>query len=188
MSQPNFKKVIDFVIELDKLKLVERRIKNLNSDRFENSAEHSWQVAILAMGLAEELRPDLDVMRIVKMLLIHDIVEIDTGDVFAYDPGHDNFANELKAAERLFALLPSSLSEAWLALWLEFERMESEEAVFAKGMDRIMPVLLNINNNGQSWRDHGITVEQVLQKNAVAKKASPELWDYISQQVEQVLA
>jgi putative hydrolase of HD superfamily len=117
------------------------------------------------------------------MLLLHDIVEIDTGDKFAYDANHDDYDNELLAAQRIFAILPSEQSQIYLKLWIEFEKAQTPEAQFAKAIDRLMPLIQNLHNGCQSWVDHDVSVSQILLKNAAIKKANPQLWEWVKQQV-----
>ena len=180
----DFERVISFVLELEKLKAVERRIKPLGQTRFENSAEHSWQVALLAMSLIPYASEEVDAATVVKMLLLHDIVEIDTGDKFAYDANHLDTENETIAAKRIFALLPTETGEELLQVWMAFEHGDSPESRFAKGIDRLMPVLQNLNNEGQSWVSYGITVEQIVTKNAAVGQVNPELWAMVKAKVE----
>ncbi|MCF2949533.1 HD domain-containing protein [Paraglaciecola aquimarina] len=180
----HYQAITSFIVELEKLKKVERRIKPPGLSRYENSAEHSWQISLLALTLSPYAKQEVDVLKVVTMLLLHDIVEIDTGDKFAYNANHDDFENELVAAKRLFALLPSQLEQKFLSLWIEFEKAESAEAIFAKGLDRVMPVIQNLHNGCQSWLEHDISIEQVLEKNKVVAKANPELWQWVSQQVK----
>ena len=175
--------ITQFIIELEKLKKVERRVKPVGLTRYENSAEHSGHIALLALTLSRFASQPVDELKIVTMLLLHDIVEIDTGDKFAYDANHDDFANEHQAAIRLFGLLPPSLGQKFLLLWEEFEQAQSPEAQFAKAIDRLMPVLQNLHNGCQSWLDHGITVKQILKKNAAIEQANPELWQWLRRQV-----
>ena len=178
-----FTQVIEFIIELEKLKQVERKIKPVGSERFENSAEHSWQIAMLALSLIPYAETEVDPLRVVTMLLIHDVVEIDTGDKFAYNANHDDFENELKAAKRIFGMLPQPQGDQFLALWEEFEAAETADAKFAKGIDRVTPVLQNLNNNCQSWVENDVTISQVLKKNAAAENINPKLWEWVKQQV-----
>lgn len=182
----DFAAIQDFILELDKLKLVERHIKPIGAERFENTAEHSWQIALLALTLLPYSEQPLDALKVVKMLLLHDVVEIDTGDKFAYHASHDDYANELIAARRIFGLLPPETGNQFLTLWQEFELMQSAEGRFAKGIDRLMPVLQNLHNGGQSWVKHGIRVSQILSKNAAVEHISPVLWQHIKQQVREL--
>ena len=175
--------ITGFIVELEKLKNVERRIKPSGLNRYENSAEHSWHIALTALTLTRYATQPLDELKVVTMLLLHDIVEIDTGDKFAYDANHDDYVNEHRAAVRLFGLLPAALGERFLALWQEFEQAVTPEAQFAKAIDRLMPVLQNLHNGCQSWLEHGISVKQILAKNAAIKQANPELWQWVSAQI-----
>ena len=184
----DFEQIITFITELEKLKAVERRIKVVNQSRYENSAEHSWQVAMLAMSLLPYAKTALDGGKVIKMLLLHDIVEIDTGDKFAYDANHLDTENETLAAERIFSLLPEEVGKSMLALWMEFEHSSSPEALFAKGVDRVIPVIQNLQNNGGSWLAHGITAEQILTKNAGVENVSSELWSMIKGKVKALQA
>jgi putative hydrolase of HD superfamily len=180
----HYQAITRFIVEIEKLKRVERRIKPNGLNRFENSAEHSWQISLLALTLMPYAQQKVDALKVITMLLLHDIVEIDTGDKFAYNADHDDYENELLAAKRLFAMLPEAIGEQFLDLWIEFEQAESPEAVFAKGIDRIMPVLQNLHNGCQSWLEHDISIEQVLSKNSVAGQANPQLWSWVSEQVK----
>lgn len=179
----HLEQITHFIIEIEKLKNVERKTKPIGMQRYENSAEHSWQIALLALSLSECAERPVNPLRVVTMLLLHDIVEIDTGDKFAYDANHDDYENELKAAERIFALLPQAIHDKYLTLWKEFEAAESDDARFAKAIDRLMPVLQNLHNDCQSWVENDISISQVLAKNACVEDASPALWKMVSEQV-----
>lgn len=182
----SFESITQFIVEIEKLKNVERKIKPLGMSRYENSAEHSWQIALLALTLLPYAEKNPDPLTVVTMLLLHDIVEIDTGDKFAYDANHDDYQNELAAAKRIFAILPKAQSQSYLDLWIEFEQAQTDEAQFAKAIDRLMPVLQNLHNGCQSWIDHNVSVAQILQKNQAIDKANPKLWDWVQQQVIEV--
>jgi putative hydrolase of HD superfamily len=179
----NFQAITQFIVEIEKLKNVERKIKPVGLLRYENSAEHSWQIALLSLTLLPYAEQNPDPLIVVTMLLLHDIVEIDTGDKFAYDANHDDYENELASAQRIFAILPSEQAKAYLKIWMEFEQAKTSEAQFAKAIDRLMPVIQNLHNGCQSWIDHDISVSQILFKNAAIEKASPQLWQWIKQQV-----
>ena len=179
--------IVDFILELDKLKGVTRKTRPLGLDRQENSAEHSWQIAMLAAAMQPYAAQSVDINRVIRMLLVHDIGEIDTGDTIVYAEGgwEERKAAELVAVKRIFALLPTPEGAAFLALWQEFEQGETAEAQFANAADRAMPVLLNLANNGQSWRENGISHERVVQRIAPPIKAGcPALWDYLEQRLE----
>lgn len=179
---------LSFLMELDKLKAVYRQTQVASdNNRFENSAEHSWHIAMLAQILQEYARQPIDVNRVVQMLLIHDVVEIDAGDTFAFeqDNVHDQQeAVELQAAERIFGLLPVAQADQFKALWIEFEQAETQDARFAKGMDRILPFIQNMADGGGSWLRHGISRPQVLKRNSYLKESAPALWTYVCEQVE----
>ena len=180
--------IIDFIIEIDKLKGVTRKTKPLTLDRYENSAEHSWQIALLATTLAPYAAEPIDLNRVIRMLLVHDIGEIDTGDTIVYaDANWDALkAEEFIAVQRIFGILPEAQSTAFLALWQEFEHNETAEARFANAADRAMPALLNLANYGQSWRENGISHERVVQRlKSPIKDGCPALWDYMEKQLNE---
>ena len=179
--------VVDFILELDKLKAVARKIKPLGLDRYENSAEHSWQLALLAFSLTPHADPGIDLNRTIRMLLVHDIGEIDTGDTMAFVEGdwEERKAAELAAVKRIFGLLPDAQASELLALWQEFEVGETNEARFANAVDRAMPVLLNLANDGQSWRENGISYERVVARvRAPIEAGCPALWRHIDAQLQ----
>jgi putative hydrolase of HD superfamily len=170
---------IRFILETDRLKTVQRQTYITDVSRRENSAEHSWHLALMAILFNDMANtPDLDLLKVVKMLLIHDIVEIDAGDTFAYDAkAHEDKAErEQAAAQRLFGLLPEAQREEMLALWREFEAQETPEARFALALDRFHPMLLNLHSQGTAWRKHGITRRQVLERNRMIADGSEALW------------
>ena len=180
--------IIDFIIEIDKLKGVTRKTKPLTLDRYENSAEHSWQIALLATTLAPYAAEPIDINRVIRMLLVHDIGEIDTGDTIVYaDANWDALkAEEFTAVQRIFGILPEAQSAAFLALWQEFELNDTAEARFANAADRAMPALLNLANQGQSWRENGITHERVVQRlEAPIKDGCPALWDHMERELNE---
>jgi putative hydrolase of HD superfamily len=180
--------IINFILELDKLKGVTRKIRPLGLTRYENSAEHSWQIALLASSLAHYAEPAIDINRVVSMLLVHDIGEIDTGDTMVFVEGgwEERKAAELAAVVRIFGMLPEQQGAAFLALWQEFEHGDGPEARFARAVDRAMPVLLNLANEGQSWRENGISYERVVRRIAPPIKAGcPALWDYLDVRLDE---
>ncbi|MBL8094696.1 MAG: HD domain-containing protein [Anaerolineales bacterium] len=183
--------IIDFIIEVDKLKRVTRKIKPLGLDRYENPAEHSWQIALLATSLAEYAESGVDLNHVIAMLLVHDIGEIDTGDTIAFAIGGwpERKAEELAAVTRIFGLLPEAQSTRYLALWQEFEAGQSPESRFANAVDRAMPVLLNLANGGQSWRENDISYERVVRRVEPPIRAGcPALWDYLSSRLSEARA
>jgi putative hydrolase of HD superfamily len=169
-----------FIKEIDRLKLVQRKSFVSGTRRLETSAEHSWHVAMMAWLLAEHAAPPgIDASRALRMLLIHDIVEIDAGDTLLYAEAEAHRAQrerELQAAERLFGLLPEAQGRELRALWDEFEARETPEAKFAAAIDRLQPLLLNYMSEGAAWRRHGVTAPEVFEKNRHIAEGSPELW------------
>ena len=179
--------IIDFILELDRLKGVTRKSKPIGLDRYENSAEHSWQIAMFAASMAEFAEPGIDLHRVVAMLLVHDIGEIDTGDtiVYAEEGLAERKAAERVAVERIFGMLPNVQGAKFLALWEEFEAGESAEARFAHAADRAMPVLLNLAQGGGSWVENGISYERVVRKVGPPIEAGcPALWAWLAPQLE----
>ena len=168
---------IDFILEIDKLKRVNRRSYLLDGSRTENTAEHSWHVAVAAMLLAPD-DGSIDIFRVIKMLLVHDIVEIDAGDTFLYDTAGTlvKAAQEQKAADRLFTMLPPRQAQELRSLWDEFEERSTPDAKFARGLDRLMPLLHNYYTQGKTWREHDVTADKVLAQNSIINDASQELW------------
>jgi putative hydrolase of HD superfamily len=179
--------VVDFILELDKLKGVTRKTRPLGLDRFENSAEHSWQIAMFAIALMPYAAAPVDLNRVIRMLLVHDIGEIDTGDtiVFAEGGWEERKAAELAAVKRILGMLPAPISAELVALWQEFELGETDDARFAGAIDRAMPALLNLNNNGQSWRQNGISYERVVKRIGPQIQAGcPALWSYMESRLQ----
>mgnify|MGYP001612127098 CR=1 FL=1 len=180
--------IVDFILELDKLKGVTRKTRPLGLARQENSAEHSWQIAMLAMSLAPHAPASMNILHVVQLLLVHDIGEIDTGDTMVYEEGgwEQRKAAELVAAQRIFGLLPQEQGAHFLALWQEFEAGETPEARFAHAADRAIPVLLNLANNGQSWRENAISHERVVRRIATPiREGCPPMWDYLEAKLAQ---
>jgi putative hydrolase of HD superfamily len=171
---------IDFILEIDRLKSVLRRTPLLDRSRRETDAEHSWQIALMAVLLAEYADPPVDIHGVVVMLLVHDLVEIDAGDTFIYDEQAraTQTDREMKAAERIFGLLPPGQSERLRALWEEFEAQQSPEARFANAMDRLQPLLTNYFTRGATWNEPGVTQDRVIARNELIGLASPQLWAY----------
>lgn len=182
---------IRFIIEVDKLKEIYRQTLVTQSRRAENSAEHSWHFALMIITLAEHSNHQpLDVLRILKMVLIHDIVEIDAGDTFAYDTENmaDQHEREARAADRIFGLLPVDQTAEFRALWDEFEAQETPEAKFAAACDRFHPMLLNCLTDGHAWQKHGVTQDRVLARNAHIAKGSTELWTYAVRMIDEAVS
>ena len=176
----DFEKQIAFVKEIDKLKFVFRKTCLLNSNRHENSAEHSWHLAMMAIALHSQAKEDIDLGRVIKMLLIHDIVEIDAGDTFLFDTNknHENTDEEWAAAKCIFGLLPKSLAQELTDLWLEFEEAKTADAKFAKAIDRLAPMMQNDSNNGGTWREFNVPYDTVIKKKQRIAEGSDTLWAY----------
>lgn len=180
MQSDNLSKQVNFIKEIDKIKYIQRKTKLFNSDRQENDAEHSWHLAMMAIVLAEHSDTPINILKVVKMVLIHDIVEIDAGDTFIYDSlkNHANTDNERKAAKRIFGLLPKEQADELIAIWEEFETGVTNEAKFAKSMDRFEPLLQNISNKGGTWKEFNVDYDKVYEKKKVIKDGSSSLWNY----------
>ena len=181
---------IRFILEIDKLKGVLRRTWILDRSRRENSAEHSWHLAVMAVLLAEYGPAGLDLGRVIKMVLVHDLVEIDAGDTFCYDQSAllDQADRERRAADRLFALLPDDLAAELRGLWEEFDARASAEARFAAALDRLQPVLHNYTTEGGTWREHRVTRDQVVARNQPMRDGAPDLWDYAKSLIDDAVA
>ncbi len=176
-----FEQQLRFIQEIDRLKQIFRRTYLIDSSRRENDAEHSWHLAVMAMLLSEyAAAPQLDVSRVIKMALVHDLVEIDAGDTYLYDEhaGEDKSERERRAADRIFGLLPDEQAIELRALWEEFEARATPEAKFALALDRFQPLYHNYRTKGISWQEHGITSQQVLRRLSVMQDGAPQLWDY----------
>lgn len=176
---------LDFILAIDQLKNIQRQNLLLDGSRRENSAEHSWHLAAAAMILAEYAREPVDLTRVLTMLVIHDVVEIEAGDTFVYDEeaAQSKAQREREAAQRLFGLLPPDQAAWCRALWEEFEGRQTPEARFAAAVDRLLPILLNARNGGYPWRRHGITAGQVLAKNSPMAEGAPLLWEHVREVV-----
>lgn len=180
MQTDRLLKQLSFIKEIDKIKYIERKTRLFNSNRRENDAEHSWHLAMMALVLAEHSNRPIDLLKVIKMVLIHDIVEIDSGDIFIYDTAkdHDNTEEERKAAKRIFGILPSEQAKELIAVWEEFEAGETDEAKFAKAVDRLEPLLQNTSNKGGTWTEYDIQKSQVIEKKIIINEGSETLWDY----------
>ncbi|MFP4532011.1 MAG: HD domain-containing protein [Desulfobacterales bacterium] len=190
-SRARLEKQIDFIIEIDRLKAIYRRTYLTDASRFENSAEHSWHIAVMAMVLAEHAnQPAVDLSKVIRMLLIHDLVEIDAGDTFAYDTSAktDKLEREQAAADRIFNLLPEDQAAGFHALWDEFEARETPEACFAAALDRLQPLIHNLYTRGKSWKEHGVHKDQVLSLNRHTAEGASDLWDFAAEWIEKAAA
>lgn len=169
-----------FLREIDKEKMIGRQTYLTDAVRKENDAEHAWHMAIMTLLLSEYANEEIDVLRTISMLLIHDIVEIDAGDTYAYDieAKKTQRQREERAAERIFGMLPSDQREKMRALWEEFEACETKEAKFARSMDNIQPMMLNAATDGKAWEEHEVRLSQILKRNQRTKEGSETLWKY----------
>ncbi len=188
-GDPDLHQRMQFVIELDELKSILRQTQLVSVDRLENDAEHSWNLAIMAVLMTEYANQEIDLLRVLKMLLIHDIVEIDAGDSPIYDAAakEDQEERELRAAKRLFGLLPQEVGEEFMALWQEFEAHKSNDAQFARSMDRLSPLLYNFYTKGVRWAKFGVSNKDVLKRLVIIKDGSDMLWDLGQSIIEQAV-
>lgn len=175
------KKQMDFILEVDKSKMVGRQTYLSDGSRKENDAEHSWHLALMAVLLSEHANEKIDVLKTVTMVLIHDIVEIDAGDTYAYDEkGHETKrAREVAAADRIFNILPEDQAKYMRSLWDEFEENSTPEARFAHSLDNSQPVLLNDAADGPGWREHKVRAAQVYKRNEITGLGSEKLWEFV---------
>lgn len=176
-----------FLLELDKQKEIVRQTYLADGSRREGDAEHAWHLAVMAFLLSEYANETIDVPKTIKMLLLHDVVEIDAGDTYAYDDEGNQTKREReeRAADRIYGMLPDEQKREYRALWEEFEAMETPEAKFANALDKIQPVLLNHASGGRSWREHGVKREQIMGRNARTHEGSETLWEYVSNIIDQ---
>lgn len=180
MDKSRLEKQFDFIKEIDKEKFIKRETYLSDGKSKENDAEHAWHMAIMTILLSEYANEEIDVLKTVSMLLIHDIVEIDAGDTFAYDEEAKKTQREReeKAANRIFGLLPKDQEDKLRGLWEEFEEGITPEARFAHTMDNVQPCMLNALNKGKSWEEKGIMLSQILGRNKDTAKGSKVLWEY----------
>lgn len=178
---------IDFIKAIDSLKEVQRKTCLFSGSRYENSAEHSWAVATFALTLADYAPSGTKINHVIHMLLLHDIVEVDAGDALCYDDvaNRDKAQREQAAADRLFGLLPNHTAQHFRELWDEFEAEESNEAKFANALDRMIPVLHNLETGGKAWIENSVRYDQVIAKNQKIAKSSQDLWDYLLPRLKQ---
>ncbi|MCR5639787.1 MAG: HD domain-containing protein [Lachnospiraceae bacterium] len=180
MDFERLQKQFDFILEMDKEKQVLRQTHIHGYERQETDAEHAWHMALMTMLLSEYANEEIDVLHTIEMLLIHDLVEVDAGDTYAYDDaGNASKAErEQAAADRIYGLLPEDQGKRLRALWDEFEAGKTPEAKFAHVMDNIQPMMLNAANDGRDWKRHGVHVAQVLKRNEHTSEGSEILWNY----------
>jgi len=180
MKQERLNRQFKFIQEVDKEKMIFRQTYISDSSRKENDAEHAWHAALMTILLSEYANEKIDVLKVVTMLLIHDIVEIDAGDTYAYDEEvkKTQRQRESVAAERIYALLPKDQGDRLHALWEEFEEQKTPEARFAHVMDNLQPMMLNALTDGKSWEEHGTLLSNILERNAQTPLGSAALWEY----------
>ena len=181
---------LSFIVEIDKLKTVIRQSLLIDMSRRENSAEHSWHLAMMATVLTEYAKEQVDVLRVLKMLLVHDIVEVDAGDTFAYDTAGytDKDEREQKAAERIFGLLPEEQGRELRALWEEFEARSTADSKYANALDRLQPLLHNSRTQGGTWRIHNVTTDKVIKRMEPIKIGMPEIYPMVEKIIEDACA
>ena len=186
MDKERFQKQLAFILEADKEKNILRQTHLSGYTRQENDAEHAWHMAMMIYLLKEYANEDFDVAKAMMMALIHDIVEIDAGDTYAYDAEglSTQKERESKAADRIFGLLPNGQKEELRALFEEFEEGKTPEARFAKTMDNLQPILLNDCNDGADWRAHGVNKTQVMNRQKTSQFGSQEIWEFTKDLIE----
>lgn len=186
LDSERLKKQLDFVLEMDQLKYIKRQSYVADGSRHENDSEHSWHLALMAMLLSEYANEPVDVLHVIKMVLIHDAVEIDAGDTYAYDAAGNATKREReeKAADRLFNILPEDQAKEMRDIWEEFEAGFTPEAQFANALDRIQPIMLNDITGGKAWREHEIAASQVINRNENTHLGSEELWKHVKELID----
>jgi putative hydrolases of HD superfamily len=181
----NIEQILNFIVEVEKLKSVVRKTRPVGLDRYENSAEHSWHVCLLALMLKDHANDQIDIDKVIRMLLIHDLGEIDAGDTIIYQSEKAELKEEeLRGVERLLDILPDGYKDEYIPLWLEFENGETAESRYARAIDRIPPLLHNLHGEGHAWKENDITKEMVLSVNARIGQGSSEVWDVILGKLE----
>ena len=177
---------VKFLVEIDKVKNIFRQTYLADANRKENDAEHSWHLAIAAFLLKEHMKEEVDLLKVIVMVLIHDLVEIDAGDTYADDDGGaaTKREREEKGADRIFGMLPEDQGQYFRELWEEFEAYESADAKFAHLLDNFQPLLLNDASNGKSWAEHGVKKSQIYKRNAKIEETSEDVWNYMKSLVE----
>ena len=181
MTSNRFKKQLDFLIEIDKVKNILRMTSIADGSRRENDAEHSWHIAVMALLFSDYVKEKPDLGRVVKMLVVHDLVEIYAGDTFAFDveANKSKEENEIAAADKLFSQLPEEQGKEIRSLWEEFDEMKTPDSVYANCMDRVQPFLHNTLTTGATWVEGGVAKSQVEKRLAVVKENMPELWNWL---------
>ncbi|NLV76191.1 MAG: HD domain-containing protein [Tissierellia bacterium] len=186
MTSERLLKDIEFIVELDKMKTILRQTTLVDKSKRENDAEHSWHISVMAMILSEYANEEIDICKVIKMLLIHDLVEIYAGDTFCYDVegNKDKNERELKAADKIFGMLDKDKGMELKKLWEEFEQMETKEALFAASMDRLQPFFNNYFSGGGTWKKFDVSKKDIYKRIAPLKESSDVLWDFTKNMIE----
>lgn len=186
MNNNRLLKDISFIVELDKMKSIFRQTSIIGEDRREDDAQHSWHISLMAMVLSEYTNEKVDLLKVIKMLLTHDLVEIFAGDTFCYDKvgNQDKREREVASAEKIFGMLEEDKAQEFRALWDEFEEIETPEAKFATAMDRLQPMLSNYNNDGGTWRKFDVSQSDIYKRISPVKDSSEELWKFVEYMLE----
>ncbi|MGA2732966.1 MAG: HD domain-containing protein [Syntrophobacteraceae bacterium] len=189
MDSKRLDQQIEFLVEIDRLKSIVRQTLLVDGSRQEDSAEHSWHLAILAVVLVEHSNAPVNLFRVLKMILVHDLVEIDAEDTYCYDEeaNRNKEEREKKAADRIFNLLPPDQAVEFHSLWEEFECRQTADAIFAAALDRLQPLLINFRAGGVMWRKHRIRKEQVYLRNSPMEEGSPVLWEYAERMIKDAI-
>ena len=182
------KKALEFIVEIEKLKDVHRKTRPVGLERYENSAEHSWHVCLAALALKEFTNEEIDIQKVIMMLLIHDLGEIDAGDTIIYESETlENKEKEAEGVKRILKMLSKDQGDEYLSLWYEFEEGRSAESIFARAVDRIPPLLHNLRGNGHSWRENNVSKEKVLALNSRIGEGCEEVWDVLKGQLHEAV-
>lgn len=190
LAEERLEQQLGFILEADQLKHVIRRSYLMDASRLENAAEHSWHLALMALVLHEHANEEVSLLRVLQMVVVHDLVEIDCGDTYLFDDDGQvgKVEREERAAARLFGLLPAEQAEELVAIWREFEARETAEARFANALDRLIPLMHNYHSRGRSWQEHGIHSQQVRDRLSSIDKGSVGLWSYAQALIEAAVA
>ncbi|CCQ95082.1 Metal dependent phosphohydrolase [[Clostridium] ultunense Esp] len=186
MTSKRLLKDIEFIVELDKMKSILRQTSLIDNSKRENDAEHSWHISVMAMILSEYANEDIDLCKVIRMLLVHDLVEIYAGDTFCYDKegNKDKKERELEAADKIFGMLEEDKGRELRNLWDEFEEMKTKEAIFAASMDRLQPFFNNYFSGGGTWKKFDVSKKEVYKRIAPLKESSDELWEFTQKMIE----
>jgi len=179
-------KQLQFIYEIDKVKSIVRKTRLFHADKYENDAEHSWHICMMALILQEYADVEIDTLKVIKMMLIHDLVEIDTGDIIVYSKTQVDVEAEEKAARRIFGLLPDGQGDEYFELWREFEDRKTPEARYAMALDRMEPLLQNLYRRGADWNRNGIPYLKVIEINKKVAGGSKQLWEYLKREIDSI--